>query len=104
MIYVKLLLRKGNGIIPVLLDMKLPNYIWALRKDKIIPSIKWKILRIVRGKPISNCCRLCLTEKFFIINSIQDNRVLNKRSEFVNKCRHQNKYLIKNVKLKVSMD
>ena len=41
-----------------------------------------------------------LTEKFFIINSIGNNRVLNKRSEFVNKCRHQNKCLIKNVKLK----
>ena len=83
---------------------ELSSYIWALKKDKIVPSIKWKILRIVRGKPTSNYCRLCLTEKFFIINSIGDNRVLNKRSEFVNKCRHQNKYLIKNVKLKDSID
>ena len=73
---------------------KLSNYIRALKKDNIVPSIKWKILRIVRGKPTSNYCRLCLTEKFFIINSIGDNRVLNKRSEFVNKCRHQNKYLL----------
>ena len=45
-----------------------------------------------------------LNRKIFIINSIGDDRVLNKRSEFVNKCRHQNKYLIKNVKLKDSMD
>ena len=45
-----------------------------------------------------------LTGKFFIINSIANNRVLNKRSGFVNKCRHQNKYLIKIVKLKDSMD
>ena len=45
-----------------------------------------------------------LTGKFFIINFIGNNRVLNKRSEFINKCRHQNKYLIKNVKLKDSMD
>ena len=83
---------------------ELSNYIWALKKDKIVPSIKWKILRIVRGKPTSNYCRLCLTEKFSIINSIEDNRVLNKRSEFVNKCRHQNKYLIKNVKVKDNID
>ena len=60
------------------------------------------MLRNVRGKPTSNYCRLYLTEKFFIINSIGDNRVLNKRSEFDNKCRHQ--YLIKNVKLKDSVD
>ena len=85
-------------------ETELSNYIWALKKDKIVPSIKWKILRIVRGKPTSSYCRLCLTEKFFIINSIADDGVLNKTSEFVNKCRHQNKYLIKYVKLKDSMD
>ena len=27
----------------------LSNYIWALKEDKIVPSIKWKILCIVRG-------------------------------------------------------
>ena len=27
-------------------------------------------------------CRLCLTEKFFIINSVGDNQVLNKTFEF----------------------
>ena len=85
-------------------EAEIPNYIWALKKDKIVLSIKWKILRIVRGKPTSNCCRLCLTEKFFIISTIEDSQVLNKRSEFVNKCRHQDKYLIKNIKLKDSMD
>ena len=46
---------------------------------------------IVCGKPTSNYFRLCLTEKFSIINSIGDNRVLNKQSEFVNKSKHQNK-------------
>ena len=85
-------------------ETELSSYIWALKKDKILPSIKWKILRIVRDKPTSRYCRLCLTEKFSIINSIGDNRVLNKRSEFVNKCRHQNKYLIKNVNQKDTID
>ena len=85
-------------------ETELSNYIWALKKDKIVASIKWKILSIVHGKPTSSYCRLYLTEKFFIINSIGDNQVLNKRSEFVNKGRHQNQYLIKNVKLKGSMD
>ena len=69
-------------------ETELSDYIWALKKDKMVTSIKWKILSIVRGKPTSNYCRLRLTLKFFIINSTGDNRVLNKRSEFVNKCRH----------------
>ena len=56
-------------------ETELSNYIWALKKDKIVPSIKWKILHIVRGKPTSSYCRLCLTERFFIVNSIGDNRV-----------------------------
>ena len=78
----------------------------GIKKDKMVPSIKWKILRIVRGKAASNYCRLCLTEKLFIINSIRDNRVLNKRSAFAhnNKSIYQNKYLTKNVKLKDSTD
>ena len=49
--------------------MELSNDIWALKKGKIVPSIKWKILRIVGDRPGSNYCRLCLTESFFIINS-----------------------------------
>ena len=69
---------------------ELSNYIWALSKDKIVPFIKWKILCIARGKRTSNYCRLCLTEKFFIINSFGDDGVLNKRSETVNKWRHYN--------------
>ena len=85
-------------------ETELSKCIWTLKKDKIVPCIKWKILRIACGKPVNNYCRLCLTEKFFIINSVGDNRVLNKKSEFFNKCRHQYKYLIKNVKLKDSMD
>ena len=80
--------------------MELSNYIWTLKKDKIVTSVKWKTLRIVRGKSTRKYYRLCLTERSFIINSIGDNRLLHKRSEFVNKCRHQNKCLIKNVKLK----
>ena len=69
-------------------ETELYNYIWTFKKDKIVPSIEWKILCIVRGKPTSSYCRLYLTEKFFIINSTGGNRVLSKRSEFVNKGRH----------------
>ena len=40
-------------------------------------------------------CKLCLTEKYFILNNLGDNKLLNKKSEFVNKCRHQKKLLLK---------
>ena len=43
-------------------------------------------------------------EKLYINNSIGDERLLNKKSEFVNKCRHQDKLLLKNLSLKDSMD
>ena len=43
-------------------------------------------------------------EKLYIDNSIADERLSNKKSEFVSKCRHQNKLLTKRVSLKDSMD
>ena len=43
-------------------------------------------------------------EKLYINNFVGDERLLNKKSEFVSKCRHQNKLSIKSVSLKVSMD
>ena len=59
---------------------------------------------MVYGKPRFNYCKLCLMEKLYINNSIADERLLNKKSEFVSKCRHQNKLLTKRVSLKDSMD
>ena len=48
------------------------------------------------GVPI----KLCLTEKLWIINFINEGNMLNKRSEFKSKCRDLNKYLLRNVKEK----
>ena len=46
--------------------------------------------------PTTGYCKLCLTEKVLIVDSIGDNRVLNKTiSEFVNKCKLQSHYVIK---------
>ena len=42
-------------------------------------------------------CRLCLTEANMII---KNKTGLNKRNEIFNKCRHQNKFLLKNWKAK----
>ena len=45
-----------------------------------------------------NYCKLCLLEKLYIIDFIDNNRLLNKRNEFISGCKHQNKLLLKNVK------
>ena len=37
-------------------------------------------------------------KKYFILNALGDCRLLNKKSEFVNKCRHENKLLLSNIK------
>ena len=40
-------------------------------------------------------CDLCLTEKVMIITANPD-RILNKRSELISKCRHENKFYLRN--------
>ena len=74
------------------------KYVGSLRENNKIPSIKWKIVRIVHSKGASSFCILCLTEKLFILNALGDDKCLNKKAEFINKYRRQNKLLLKNVK------
>ena len=65
------------------------------KKQWLVPTIKWKIVKLVYGKTTSSICKLCLTEKYYLLNALGDDRCLNKRNEFVTKCRHQNKLLLK---------
>ena len=71
---------------------ELSKYIWDLKKQGITdPSINWSI--IDHAKPFINGskrCHLCLTEKYHIITYPLE--LLNKRSELVSKCRHENKF------------
>ena len=56
---------------------------------------------LLKGRSVNqgcNYCKLCLTEKHVVLKSLDDPNLLNSRSEFVSKCRHDNKYLIKSVK------
>ena len=77
---------------------ELSKYVWSLRENNKIPSIKWKIVKIVYSKATSSFYKLFLTEKLFILNALGDDKFLNKKTEFINQCRHQNKSLLKNVK------
>ena len=77
---------------------ELSKYIWKLTQENKIPTIKWKIIQVVHSKVKLNFCKLCLTEKYYILNALGNPSLLNKRSEFVSNCRHKHKLLLKFVK------
>ena len=76
----------------------LSKYIWTLKHQNKTPSIKWKIVQVVNSKVKLKFCKLCLTEKYYIINALGNPSLLNKRSGFVNNCRHKPKLLLKFMK------
>ena len=76
-------------------NTELTKYIWNLKNNSIKYNIQWKIVDKVYGNTM---CKLCLTEELWIINHINDNNILNKKSELSNKCKHLNKFLLKHVK------
>ena len=47
----------------------------------------------VYGSPNPLFRKLYLTEKLWIINFVNDENMLNKKSELISKCRHINKHL-----------
>ena len=78
---------------------ELAKYIWQLICD-ISFSVKWIGIKKVYGNPNPLLCKLCLTEKLWIINFINDGNILNKSSELLSSWRHLNKHLLRNVKEK----
>ena len=75
----------------------LSKLIWDLKKTKRDYEIKWSILK--QAKPYASgtrVCKLCLAEKMAILNA-HKGTLLNKRSELVSKCRHENKFYASNV-------
>ena len=50
---------------------------------------------MVHGTPKDGICKLCLTEKFWLLKQFNDEYLLNKKSEFISKCRYENKLLLK---------
>ena len=75
---------------------ELSKDIWQLKDININFTTKWSI--IARARPYNNSskrCDLCLAEKLYIIKH-SNNNLLNKRSELISKCRHENKFYLKN--------
>ena len=72
--------------------------VWNCKDAKIEPLITWSI--VYRAPPYRNGakrCPLCLAEKLFILQADQKS-LLHKRSELISKCRHRNKFKLKNLK------
>ena len=76
---------------------ELLKYIWQLKRILKIPSIEWKIVRKVFSDVKNNYCLLCLKEKYFINYYPHEEILLNKRSELISKCRHENKNMLANI-------
>ena len=49
---------------------ELSKYIWSLKSQGTIPKINWRIVKKVNSVVSSNYCKLCLTEKSYIIESL----------------------------------
>ena len=60
---------------------ELRKSVWQLKRDNISFSVKWTINNY--GSPNPLLCKLCLTEKLWIINFINNENMLNKKSELV---------------------
>ena len=75
---------------------ELSKCIWKLKDGNNAYDIKWSILTSAAAyKNTTKICDLCLTEKLCIINATKSS-LLNKRSELISKCRHENKYYLMN--------
>lgn len=73
----------------------LSTYIWQQKDKNITPTISWEILKKAPAyNNITKKCLLCLHEKVAIISHKPQKNLLNKKSEIISKCRHENKYLL----------
>ena len=43
----------------------------------------------------SKVCKLCFSDKFWLLEHLNDKQLLSKKSEFISKCRYENKLLVK---------
>ena len=78
----------------------LSSYVWYLKETlDVTPNLKWSVVRCATPSNISKKYLLCLYEKLVIITNPRQHELSNKRSELFCKCRHENKYLLKNFRV-----
>ena len=75
-------------------DTELSKEYWTIKRTHFVPEITWRIIRkCATFNTTKKKWYICLKEKLEIASYKGDN-LLNKRSEFINKCRHQNKFTL----------
>ena len=81
-------------------DTTLSSYLWYLKENhNQIPKLTWSVVRFAPGySNILKRCLLCFHEILLIINYHNPAELLNKKSELMAKCRHENKFLLSNYK------
>ena len=70
----------------------------GFKRNRNSPIDKWSIAEKIYSSTKINYCSFCLLEKLYIIDFINDDRIFNKKNEFISGCKHQNKLLLKNTK------
>ena len=80
----------------------LSTYIWQLKRKGITtPTLSLSIVKEMTSyNNILKSCKLCLYEKYSILNYPVQKELLNKRSELIQKCCHQISFLLANYKSK----
>ena len=75
---------------------ELAKHVWELKSEGKPLTITWKVREKSRSyRCESKKCNLCTAEKFHILTTPKK-LLLNKRSEMVSKCRHENKFRLAN--------
>ena len=77
---------------------ELSKYIWSIKRKNKPYEIKWKIIdRAGNARCGQILCKLCLKESLAILKTKKKvkEKCLNKRTEILNKCRHDNKFLLR---------
>ena len=75
--------------------MNYPKPFGNLKKSGLSPEIRWKIVQHATPYQYgSKTCNLCLSEKLQIFQA-DPNKLLNKHSELVSKCRHRSKFKLR---------
>ena len=78
-------------------ETELSKHIWELKDNNTEFYLKWSIAAYASPYRCgTRRCDFCLTEKYIIARAEQKN-FLNKRTELISKCRHRNKYILKNL-------
>ena len=76
---------------------KLLKAFWQAKNSGHNPTIQWLIVdRATAYQPGTRYCNLCFTEKLTILFA-NNHTALNKRPKLTGKCRHKNKFKLKNI-------